>query len=226
MFETESLTPEEAFGEEYLEEQARELVNYSGMDRDVFSEIFEDWSQTNPYGVGDGPEESLALESLRFNQFVDGEIDLDGLNSRLADKISASMLDDVEQTYYDNPLEVISFTPAGAQRTYRLVGNEDWGYSSHGEDYIQRQNAPSRGVMDDYIPSRGIYSRDEAEVILRTAAEDMGDFSFGDGETKWSDQTVPGGTNYTEYRFQLDPDEKELFRNRRILKTTLTIFFT
>ena len=57
----------------------------------------------------------------------------------------------------------------------------------------------------------GIYSRSEAEVVLRAAAQDRGDLEFMDGDTQWSEYTVPGGENYTEYRFQLDPDAKELF---------------
>ena len=211
-FEIETLSAEEAYGPGYLEEQARQLVNYSGMDRSEFNDVFDSWAETSPFGMGDGPEESLAYEAAKFKQFVDGDLDLEDLNSSLQNEIVEIMEGTAEIFYDENPLEVISFTPQGSNTTYRLVGNEDTGYGPHGQDYVQRQNAPARAMMDDYVPNQGIYSRDEAEVILRSAAQDRGDLSMGDGETKWSEYTVPGGKNYTEYRFQLDPDNKELFQ--------------
>ena len=210
-FETETLSAEEAYYPGYLEEQARELVNYSGIDRSEFNAVFDSWAETSPFGMGDGPEESLAYEAAKFKQFVDGELDLEDLNSSLQNEIVEIMEGTAEIFYDENPLEIISFTPQGSNTTYRLVGNEDTGYGPHGQDYVQRQNAPPRAMMDDYVPNQGIYSRSEAEVALRSAAQDRGDLSMGDGETKWSEFTVPGGKNYTEYRFQLDPDNKELF---------------
>jgi len=213
-FETETLSAEEAYGPGYLEEQARELVNYSGIDRSEFNDVFDSWAETSPFGMGDGPEESLAYEAAKFKQFVDGELDLEDLNSSLQNEIVEIMEGTAEIFYDENPLEIISFTPQGSNTTYRLVGNEDQGYGPHGQDRSEERQPGfrlPRAMMDDYVPNQGIYSRAEAEIALRSAAQDRGDLSMGDGETKWSEYTVPGGKNYTEYRFQLDPDNKELF---------------
>ena len=65
-FKTETLSAEEAYGPGYLEEQARELVNYSGIDRSEFNAVFDSWAETSPFGMGDGPEESLAYEAAKI----------------------------------------------------------------------------------------------------------------------------------------------------------------
>ena len=210
-FKTETLSAEDAFGSDYLEEQAREIIGV-GADRSEFIPIFDKWAETSPYGMGDGPEASLARAAADFSKFVDGELDLEDLNGAIQNEILEVAEKTARLIYDENPLEIISFTPQGSNTTYRLVGNEDYGYDPHGQDSVQRQNAPPRAMMDEYVPGQGIFSRDEAEVILRAAAQDRGDLSAADGGTQWSDQTVPGGKNYTEYRFQLDPDSEELFR--------------
>jgi len=224
-FEIETLDAEEAYYPGYLEEQAREMVDYYGIDRSEYNRVFDSWAETSPFGMGDGPEQSLALEAAKFKRFVDGELNLEDLNSSLQNEIVEVAKETAQSLYDENPLEIISFTPQGSNTTYRLVGNEDTGYGPHGQDYVQRQNAPPRAMMDDYVPSQGIYSRDEAEVILRSAAQDRGDLSTGDGGTEWSEFTVPGGKNYTEYRFQLDPDNKELFQESRHFRDDVNNIF-
>jgi len=214
-FKTETLSAEEAYYPGYLEEQARELVNYSGIDRSEFNAVFDSWAENSPFGMGDGPEESLALEAAKFKRFVDGDLNLEDLNSSLQNEIVEIMEGTAEIFYDENPVEIISFTPQGSNTTYRLIGNEETGYVPHEQDR-SGERLPGfrrpRAMMDDYVPAQGIYSRDEAEVALRSAAQDQGDLSAGDGGTQWSDHTVPGGKNYTEYRFQLDPDNEEFFR--------------
>ena len=212
-FKTETLSAEDAYGPDYLEEQAREIVGF-GADRSEFIPIFDKWAETSPYGMGDGAEASLARAAADFSKFVDGELDLEDLNGAIQNEILEAAEETARFLYDENPLEIISFTPQGSDTTYRLVGNEEWGYESHGQDRSEWQPAQGRprAMMDDYIPGQGIFSRDEAEVILRAAAQDRGDLSAADGGTQWSEYTVPGGKNYTEYRFQLDPDSEELFR--------------
>jgi hypothetical protein len=213
-FKTETLSAEDAYGSEYLEEQARELIGYGGIDRSEFIPIFDKWAETSPYGVGDGPEASLARAAADFSKFVDGELELEDLNGAIQNEILEAAEETARLLYDENALEVISFTPQGSDTTYRLVGNEEWGYESHGQDRSEWQpnQGRPRAMMDDYVPAQGIFSRDEAEVILRAAAQDRGDLSAGDGGTQWSEFTIPGGKNYTEYRFQLDPDNEEFFR--------------
>jgi hypothetical protein len=211
-FKTETLSAEDAYGPAYLSEEARDLIDFGGMDRSEFIPIFDKWAETSPYGMGDGAEASLARAAADFSKFVDGELELEDLNGAIQNEILEAAEETARFSYDDDPLEIISFTPQGSNTTYRLVGNEWMGYGPHGQDYVQRQNAPSRAMMDDYVPAQGIYSRDEAEVILRAAARDRGDLSAGDGGTQWSEFTIPGGKNYTEYRFQLDPDNEEFFR--------------
>jgi hypothetical protein len=211
-FKTETLSAEDAYGPDYLSEEARDLIDFGGMDRSKFIPIFDKWAETSPYGMGDGAEASLARAAADFSKFVDGELELEDLNGAIQNEILEAAEETARFLYDDDPLEIISFTPQGSNTTYRLVGNEWMGYGPHGQDYVQRQNAPSRAMMDDYVPAQGIYSRDEAEVILRAAARDRGDLSAGDGGTQWSEFTIPGGKNYTEYRFQLDPDNEEFFR--------------
>ena len=212
-FKTETLSAEDAYGSEYLEEQAREIVGF-GSDRSEFIPIFDKWAETSPYGMGDGAEASLARAAADFSKFVDGELELEDLNGAIQNEILEAAEETARFLYDDDPLEIISFTPQGSDTTYRLVGNEGMGYAPHGQDRSEWQpnQGQPRAMMDDYVPSQGIYSRDEAEVILRAAAQDRGDLSAGDGGTQWSEFTVPGGKNYTEYRFQLDPDNEEFFR--------------
>jgi hypothetical protein len=212
-FKTETLSAEDAYGSEYLEEQAREIVGF-GSDRSEFIPIFDKWAETSPYGMGDGAEASLARAAADFSKFVDGELELEDLNGAIQNEILEAAEETARFLYDDDPLEIISFTPQGSDTTYRLVGNEGMGYAPHGQDRSEWQpnQGQPRAMMDDYVPSQGIYSRDEAEVILRAAAQDRGDLSAADGGTQWSEFTVPGGKNYTEYRFQLDPDNEEFFR--------------
>jgi len=212
-FKTETLSAEDAYGSDYLEEQAREIVGFRA-DRSEFIPIFDKWAETSPYGMGDGPEASLAQAAADFSKFVDGELELEDLNGAIQNEILEAAEETARFLYDDDPLEIISFTPQGSETTYRLVGNEGVGYGPHGQDRSEWQpnQGRPRAMMDDYIPGQGIYSRDEAEVILRAAAQDRGDLSAADGGTQWSEYTVPGGKNYTEYRFQLDPDSEELFR--------------
>ena len=213
-FKTETLSAEDAYGDGYLDREARELIGFGGIDRSEFIPIFDKWAETSPYGMGDGPEASLAQAAADFSKFVDGELELEDLNGAIQNEILEVAEETAQFLYDENALEVISFTPQGSDTTYRLVGNEEWGYEPHGQDRSEWQpnQGRPRAMMDDYVPDQGIYSRDEAEVILRAAAQDRGDLSAGDGGTQWSEFTIPGGKNYTEYRFQLDPDNEEFFR--------------
>jgi hypothetical protein len=203
-FDTETLDYEEAHGYGSLGEDAyNEARSNPGNDR-MYADIIakaENWPDA---------ELVFAEESKKFYKYIDGELDLDDLDDRFIDDIVEAHSDDLLARYNEDPLEVVSFSPEGSDRIYRLVGNEEQGYHPHGQDISAQTN---EYMMDRYMPGTGsgIYSRSEAEVVLRAAAQDRGDLEFMDGDTQWSDHTVPGGENYTEYRFQLDPDAKELF---------------
>ena len=201
-FDTETLDYEEAHGYGSLGEDAyNEARSNPGNDR-MYADIIakaENWPDA---------ESVFAEESKKFYKYIDGELDLDDLDDRFIDDIVEAHSDDLLARYNEDPLEVVSFSPEGSDRIYRLVGNEEQGYRPHGQDINAQTN---EYMMDRYMPGNGIYSRSEAEVVLRAAAQDRGDLEFMDGDTQWSEYTVPGGENYTEYRFQLDPDAKELF---------------
>jgi hypothetical protein len=132
-FKTETLSAEDAYGPDYLEEQAREIVGF-GSDRSEFIPIFDKWAETSPYGMGDGAEASLARAAADFSKFVDGELELEDLNGAIQNEILEAAEETARFLYDDDPLEIISFTPQGSDTTYRLVGNERWGYESHGQD--------------------------------------------------------------------------------------------
>jgi hypothetical protein len=123
-FKTETLSAEDAYGPDYLSEEARDLIDFGGMDRSEFIPIFDKWAETSPYGMGDGAEASLARAAADFSKFVDGELELEDLNGAIQNEILEAAEETARFLYDDDPLEIISFTPQGSNTTYRLVGNE------------------------------------------------------------------------------------------------------
>ena len=86
-FKTETLSAEDAYGADYLDGEARELIGFGGIDRSEFVRVFDKWAETSPYGMGDGPEASLAQAAADFSKFVDGELELEDLNGAIQNEI-------------------------------------------------------------------------------------------------------------------------------------------
>jgi len=112
------------------------------------------------------------------------------IDEMVDDAISETAYQMASDEYYDNP--------------YRRWRN-DTGYEIFGNDDVGYQIQDPRGR--DITPSRGVYDFETAEGEVRQHGMDYG--YVDEGETKYHDYQLPGGSNYRELLISSPPSEKD-----------------
>jgi hypothetical protein len=115
------------------------------------------------------------------------------IDEMVDDAISETAYQMASDEYYDNP--------------YRRWRN-DTGYEIFGNDDVGYQIQDPRGR--DITPSRGVYDFETAEGEVRQHGMDYG--YVDEGETKYHDYQLPGGSNYREILIKTPGNERDKLR--------------
>jgi hypothetical protein len=174
----EVLSAEDAYGSNYLDEQAADILDY---DLDSVLSIVE---AENPgkYVTAEGDQGLAQIKkSIEERNFDDLDVDVQRDVLDAADAI-------VRERYSYDPVVRLQDPDTG----YEIVGSDDMGYSirDEGGQFID---------LGNNIP----YSLSEARIQAETNAIDRGIIDYGGGETRFSEYTEDGGTNYRETLLQV-----------------------
>lgn len=185
----EQLTPEEAYGDSYLEEEASEIIQYSGLMDDY------EWSTVaNALDLHPHSQKTYFLED-QFNRYKgdDYPFEFEDLDNDLKDFFIEEAREIAQERYDQSPVERIKLQIDGVNTNYQLVGNEDIGY------YPPANERTPINISDS------VYSRNEAQIVMRDAAYANNEFSYGSETGQYSEYTTEPDNllNYRESLIQL-----------------------
>ena len=190
--------------EEFIKKNQPKFVERVGKGESAFKMEFGEGVKLTPaqtYWFGDNYIDERANELISF-EAEDGKT----LNYDDAVKMA-------EKEYYDDPIMKYVDSKTG----YTITGNDNLGYSifeTELESNSWKNAFATSGGRKRYDMRRDesgdldIYSLDEAKVQARGLFEESGEaeqINLTD-DTRWADQTEPGGENYQELRLALDKD--------------------
>ena len=214
-YDEEDIDIEEAYGREYIEDRADEIL-------DDQPGVFLRPRDIEAYAIkySDNQDEYQDLVELMEDVASGREV-----YSTLPDRIVNDLKDEAESEvileYERDPIRriIVQVTDQnaetenigdmpGAAFSYSLVGNEDLGFTLDGRE---RNSVPDNILRQ--LDNANIYDPDEVVVQLRGIAEEYGDIEgLAQGETRWGEYTLDGGENYQEARLSLPSRGKERFR--------------
>ena len=176
--EAETLDVYKAFGSDYVNEQADELLFYN---TEYFLDTIGDIPKRTQYGEIPETKEQITQALL------DGNIDELDTNTEIFLRQKAEKLA-IEQYDYDPVLRL-----QDPDTGYEIVGSDEIGYT------IKDDGGNPIDQMGSDIP----YSLSEARIQAENHAMDRGLVGYSGGETRFSEYTEPHGTNYREMLLQV-----------------------
>lgn len=176
--EAEILDVYKAYGSDYVNEQADELMLYN---TEYFLDAIGDIPKRTQYGEIPETKEQIAQALL------DGNIDDLDVNTEMFLRQKAEKLA-IDQYNYD-PVVRLQDPDTG----YEIVGSDEIGYS------IRDDGGNAIDPRGNDIP----YSLSEARIQAENHAMDRGLVGYSGGETRFSEYTEPGGENYRETLLQV-----------------------
>ena len=176
--EAETLDAYKAFGSDYVNEQADELMFYN---TEYFLDSIGDIPKKTQYG--EIPETKEQITQALLDENID---DLD-VNTEMFLRQKAEKLA-IDQYNYD-PVVRLQDPDTG----YEIVGSDEMGYT------INDDGGKPIDPRGNDIP----YSLGEARIQAENHAMDRGLVGYSGGETRFSENTEPHGTNYREMLLQV-----------------------
>jgi hypothetical protein len=168
-----------AFGSDYVNEQADELLFYN---TEYLLDAIGDIPKRTQYGEIPDTKEQITQALL------DGNIDELDTNTEIFLRQKAEQLA-IDQYNYDPVLRL-----QDPDTGYEIVGSDEMGYT------IRDSGGNPIDPQGNDIP----YSLSEARIQAENHAMDAGLVGYGDGgETRFSEYTEPSGTNYREILLQV-----------------------
>jgi hypothetical protein len=221
-YDAEDIDIEEAYGREYIESEASELLQ--DFPQAFLSELrIDDFARK----YSDNQDEFLELKGLmeRFVADAEGGVVDIGAYDTLPREIRNDLLDDAENEvfvqYENDPIRRITVDVQdergnlqnigdmdGAAFSYSLVGNRNLGFSVDGRE---RDRIPPNILRQ--LDNANIYEPEEVVIQLRAIAEEYDDMqTLGLGETRHAEYTLDEGENYQEARLSLPSKGETKFR--------------
>jgi hypothetical protein len=176
--EAETLDVYKAFGSDYVNEQADDLMFYN---TEYFLDAIGDIPKKTQYG--EIPETKEQITQALLDENID---DLD-VNTEMFLRQKAEKLA-IDQYNYD-PVVRLQDPDTG----YEIVGSDEMGYT------INDDGGKPIDPRGNDIP----YSLSEARIQAENHAMDRGLVGYSGGETRFSEYTEPGGENYRETLLQV-----------------------